>query len=172
MAGNDNYFNLPTPGFETLGKSSNPFMENLLNPGSSNEGLSLGGNQSGGMFDIGNFFGEGKGLGLNMDTMGLAGGLYSLYGDSQKRKEARRVNDFNMDMKRKQLGMTQKAYNNDMYRSNMLEAQQGGPRSQEFSQARQYVGPANTQPGYQAQPAPQATPAPYSNGLANTKPKL
>ncbi len=69
------------------------------------------GSEDGGMFGLNGLLKD------NSSTLGFLGGMYDLWGDSQNRKETRRLNDQKIDYANRQMAMTQTGYNNNLARS-------------------------------------------------------
>ncbi len=74
-------------------------------------GLAGAGSEDGVMFGLNGLLKD------NSSTLGFLGGMYDLWGDSQNRKETRRLNDQKIDYANRQMAMTQTGYNNNLARS-------------------------------------------------------
>ena len=103
----------------------------------------------------GMFGGAEKFLDDNESILGLAGSGLDWYNQKATRDLQEEYAAKNLKMEQDKLAMTQRSYNNELYRSNMLEQQNAGSKG---FYGRQYVGPQDTHPGAQ-----QAAPA---QGLA------
>ncbi len=109
-------------------------------------------------FDIGDITGENSFLNKNKGLWGLADVGFDWWNDSQNRKETKRLNDFKMDTTRKQMAMTQNAYDNNLARS-----KNGALDGVKSVDSRQYMNPNSQQAqqqGLAAAPAPQAPQTP------------
>ena len=92
----------------------------------------------------------------NSSLIGLAGAGLDWFNSKATRDLQEEYAAKNLEMEQDKLAMTQRSYNNELYRSNMVNDQMAGGKSQ--YQGRQYVGPQDTHPNTQ-----QAAPA---QGLA------